>query len=163
MFCSQKVSRNHCFTVLLQQARFCIRLQTSFAAIFLTLGVLITRRSRAEWAFHRPFSSSAPCSNTTPASHPWWNNYEGREYSTDDWDKTQNTITVISMHNFWMQGTTLPGGGGGGVLGYKRDGGPTEPNILHPKKYMDLILSTQKNTRLEIILSDLEATLAWIG
>ena len=40
----------------------------------------------------------------------------------------------------------------GGVLGYKRDGGgPTEPNILHPKKYMDLILCTQKNTRLEIL------------
>ena len=39
----------------------------------------------------------------------------------------------------------------GGVLGYKRDGGggggggPTEPNILHPKKYMDLILCIQKN------------------
>ena len=43
----------------------------------------------------------------------------------------------------------------GGVLGYKRDGGggggATEPNILHPKKYMDLILCTQKNTRLEIL------------
>ena len=43
-----------------------------------------------------------------------------------------------------------------GVLGYKRDGGggggvPTEPNILHPKKYMDLILCTHKNTRLEIL------------
>ena len=51
----------------------------------------------------------------------------------------------------------------GGVLGYKRDGGgPTEPNILHPKNYMDLIL-TQKNTRLEIIrimLSDIAGTLA---
>ena len=38
---------------------------------------------------------------------------------------------------------------GGGVLGYKHDegeGGPTEPNILHPEKYMDLILCTQKNT-----------------
>ena len=37
-----------------------------------------------------------------------------------------------------------------GVLGYKRDGaggggrGATEPNILHPKKYMDLILCTPK-------------------
>ena len=44
----------------------------------------------------------------------------------------------------------------GEVLRYKRDGGgggggPTEPNILHPKKYMDLILYTQKNTRLEIL------------
>ena len=44
----------------------------------------------------------------------------------------------------------------GGELGYKHDGGgggggPTEPNILHPKKYMDLILCTQKNTRLEIL------------
>ena len=26
-----------------------------------------------------------------------------------------------------------------------------EPNILHPKKYMDLILCTQKNTRLDIL------------
>ena len=46
--------------------------------------------------------------------------------------------------------------GGGG-------GGPTEPNILNPKKYMDLTLCTQKNTRLEIIrimLSDLAGTLA---
>ena len=44
-----------------------------------------------------------------------------------------------------------------GVLGYKRDrgggGGPTEPDILHPKKYMDVILCTQKNTRLEILES----------
>ena len=30
-------------------------------------------------------------------------------------------------------------------------GGPMEPNIMNPKKYMDLILCTQKNTRLEII------------
>ena len=52
----------------------------------------------------------------------------------------------------------------GGLLGYKRDGGgPTEPNILHPKKYMDLILCTQKNTRLKIMLSDLAGTLAWIA
>ena len=29
--------------------------------------------------------------------------------------------------------------------------GATEPNILHPKKYMDLILCTQKNTRLDIL------------
>ena len=44
------------------------------------------------------------------------------------------------------------GGGGGGVLEYKRDGGgPTEPNILHPKKFLDLILCTQKNTRLETV------------
>ena len=58
--------------------------------------------------------------------------------------------------------------GTGGVLGYKRDGGwggggPTESNILNPKKYMDLILCTQKNTRLEIIrimLLDLAGTLA---
>ena len=55
--------------------------------------------------------------------------------------------------------------GGVGELGYKRDGGggPTEPNILHPKKYMDLILCTQKITRLEIIrimVSDLAGTLA---
>ena len=39
----------------------------------------------------------------------------------------------------------------GGVLGYKRDGGPTEPNILHPNKYMDLLLCTHKNTGLEIL------------
>ena len=31
--------------------------------------------------------------------------------------------------------TVYPRGGGGGVLGYKHDGGClTEPNILHPKK-----------------------------
>ena len=35
-------------------------------------------------------------------------------------------------------GINVTGGGGGG-------GGPTEPNILHPKKYMDLILCIQKN------------------
>ena len=44
----------------------------------------------------------------------------------------------------------------GGLLGYKRDGGgggggPMEPNILHPKKNMDLILCTQKKTRLDIL------------
>ena len=40
----------------------------------------------------------------------------------------------------------------GGVLGYKRDGGGlTESYILHQKKYMDHILCTQKNTRLEIL------------
>ena len=32
-------------------------------------------------------------------------------------------------------GINVTGGGGGG---------PTEPNILHPKKYMDVILCTQK-------------------
>ena len=52
-------------------------------------------------------------------------------------------------------GINVTGGGGGG--------GPAEPNILNPKKYMDLILCTQKNTRLEIIrimLLDLAGTLA---
>ena len=45
----------------------------------------------------------------------------------------------------------------GGLLGYKRDGGggggggPTEHNIFNLKKYMDLILCTQKNTRLDIL------------
>ena len=40
----------------------------------------------------------------------------------------------------------------GGSLRYKSDGGgPTEPNNLCPKKYMDLILCTQENTRLEIL------------
>ena len=47
----------------------------------------------------------------------------------------------------------------GGLLGYKRDGGGGGGNILHPKKYMDLILCTQKNTSLEIMLSDLAGTL----
>ena len=44
-----------------------------------------------------------------------------------------------------------------GYLGINVTKGPTEPNILNPKKYM------QKNTRLEIILSmllDLAGTLA---
>ena len=41
-------------------------------------------------------------------------------------------------------GINVTGGGGGG-------GGATEPNILHPRKYMDLILCTQKNTRLDIL------------
>ena len=41
----------------------------------------------------------------------------------------------------------VTGGGGGG-------GGPTDPNILHPKKYLDPILCTQKNTRLEILDAD---------
>ena len=40
-------------------------------------------------------------------------------------------------------GINVTGGGGGG--------GPMEPNILHPKKYMDLIFCTQKNTRLDIL------------
>ena len=55
--------------------------------------------------------------------------------------------------------------GGGGYSGINMTGGgegPTEPNILHPKKYMDLILCYQKNTRLEIVLSDPAGTLAWI-
>ena len=43
------------------------------------------------------------------------------------------------------------GGGGGGYSGINVTGGPMEPNILHPKKYMDHILCTQKNTRLEIL------------
>ena len=38
-----------------------------------------------------------------------------------------------------------------GYSGINVTGGPTEPNILHPKKYMDLILCTQKNTRLETV------------
>ena len=57
---------------------------------------------------------------------------------------------VCTVHVHVYVPTQTPGGG---VLGYKHDGGvggPTEPNILHPKKYMDLILCTQKNTRLEI-------------
>ena len=43
------------------------------------------------------------------------------------------------------------GGGGGGYSGINVTRCPTEPNILHPKNYMDLILCTQKNTRLEIL------------
>ena len=38
-----------------------------------------------------------------------------------------------------------------GYSGINVMGDPTEPNILHPKKYMDLILCTQKNTRLDIL------------
>ena len=41
-----------------------------------------------------------------------------------------------------INAVNVTGGGGGG---------PTEPNILHPKKYMDLILCSQKNTRLDIL------------
>ena len=40
--------------------------------------------------------------------------------------------------------------GGGGYSGINVTGGLTEPNILNPKKYMDLILCTKKNTRLEL-------------
>ena len=50
-----------------------------------------------------------------------------------------------------------------GYSGINVTGDPTEPNILNPKKYMDLILCTHKNTRLEIIrimLLDLAGTLA---
>ena len=39
----------------------------------------------------------------------------------------------------------------GRYSGINVTGGPTEPNILHPKKYMDLILCIQENTRLEIL------------
>ena len=76
--------------------------------------------------------------------------------------KSGNSTYTALLHNWLYGGFALSPPGG--VLGYKRDGGgPTEPNILHPKKYMDLILCTQKNTRLEIIrfmLSDLAGTLA---
>ena len=38
-----------------------------------------------------------------------------------------------------------------GYSGINVTGGQTEPNILHPRKYMELILCTQKNTRLDIL------------
>ena len=44
-----------------------------------------------------------------------------------------------------------PRRGGRGYSGINVKAGPTEPNILHPKKYVDVILCTQKNTRLEIL------------
>ena len=43
------------------------------------------------------------------------------------------------------------GGGGYSGINVTGGGGATEPNILHPKKYMDLILCTQINTRLELL------------
>ena len=61
-------------------------------------------------------------------------------------------IWFQSFEDFPTSRQNLPGAAGySGINVMGGGGGPTEPNILHPKKYMDLVLCTQKNTRLEIL------------
>ena len=73
-------------------------------------------------------------------------------------NNNNNSLIVYRFHESTKMVTNFctplapPQGGGRGQSGINvmGRGGPTEPNILHPKKYMDLILCmhTQKNTRL---------------